>query len=110
MTTQKISLPGGFQKSIYERSSISAAISNLNVATKYMNTWLKYFKENPSIDKLQGLDGYIDWGLKYKNEFYAVEHLANLYKELWQERYSKAKLKYENILQKCEQVLKQINN
>jgi hypothetical protein len=107
MQTQKISLPIGFQVSIQERSSISAAISNLNTATRYMRTWLKYCKENSSESNLQGLDYAISWGLKYKNEFYAVEHLAHLYKELWQEKYCKAKLTYENTLQKCEQVLNQ---
>lgn len=105
MKTQKITLPTGIATSIRERSMISAAISNLNGAKKYISEWLRNAKDCPNESNLACLDYAIQWGLKYANEFYAVEHLANTYRELWQEKYSKAKLTYENVLQKAETLL-----
>jgi hypothetical protein len=106
MKVQKITLPIGIVTSIQERSRISAAISNLNASIKYMKQWLKNAKENPTQSNLACLDYAVQWGIKYKNEFYSVEHLANLYHALWLEKYSKAKLTYEKTVAECEAILK----
>ena len=106
MKTQKIWLPSGFQESINERSRIHAAISNVNQATKYLNGWLKNYKADPTNSNLSSIEFALNWGMKYRDEFEAVEWLANKYNQLWQEKYYKAKHFMELSTNKAEQIFK----
>lgn len=106
MKTQKIWLPSGFQESINERSRIHAAISNVKTATKYLNDCLKNYKADPTDSNLSRIEYAINWGMKYRDEFEAVEWLANKYNQLWQEKYYKAKHFMELSTDKAEQIFK----
>ena len=106
MKTQRISLPNGFTKSINERSTLNAVISNLNQATKYVKYWHVAFKKSPTPANKSCLDQSISWGLKYKDEFLSAQHLADLYHALWGEKYYKAKHLYEKQVEASEKLLK----
>ena len=96
----------GLEGSVIDRSRISAAISNLKSATSYIKTWVGYYKMEPTEELITGIDFALNWSIKYKNEFYSVEHLANNYNELWLEKYSKAKLLFEKAEHEAELIVK----
>ena len=105
MTTQKITLPIGIATSIQERSQIQAAVSNIKTATKYINEWIKNCKNDTTNSNLSCLDYSLTWSIKYKNDFLSTESMANKYKELWAEKYYKAKHFYEKSAQEAESIL-----
>ena len=94
-TNRLLELPKGFQESIIERSNIKCAISNCNSSIKYSKTCEKYYKES-------GEEYWITVGqnslMPYYKKLLLVEHLANKYNLLWNEKFYKTKLLAEKIL------------
>jgi len=84
-------------KSCYERGQIHVAVYNCNSAIKYAKKCLLNYKETGKDFWIEAAEVHL---LPYYNELLKVEFLANKYKELWQEKFSKSKLIAEKILAK----------
>lgn len=82
-------------QSCIDRGNLHASIWNLNQAMKYMKRCILNYKE--SKDK-----SWIEFGIGHVMPFYnrllEIQHLAELYHELWKEKYYKAKLQCEKLL------------
>ena len=88
-----------------EMGQIHAAVHNCNSAIKYARGCLVNYKETKEEFWLDAAEASL---LPYYKTLLSIEHLANKYKELWQEKFSKSKLIAEKILGKASN--KQSNN
>ena len=77
--------------SIIERGNIQAAISNCNTFLKYY----KYAVKSELYTKEQAINELY----KYYNELKEIEHIANKYSHLWQEKFYKTKLLTEKFME-----------
>jgi hypothetical protein len=77
--------------SVIERGNIQAAINNCNKFLKYY----KYAVKSDLYTKEQAINGLY----KYYNELISIEHIANKYDYLWQEKFYKCKLLTEKFME-----------
>lgn len=80
----------GILNSVIDRSNIAAAIGNAKTFLKYY----KYAVKSNLYSKEAAVNGIYPYYTKLKE----VEHLANTYRNLWQEKYCKILLEMERFI------------
>lgn len=78
-----------------DRCNIHANISNCNQAIKYFKCCVKNYEETNSYFWIETATTHI---LPYYNKLLSIEHLVNIYHELYKEKYCKAKLICEKLM------------
>jgi hypothetical protein len=78
-----------------DRGNIQASISNCNTAIKYFKTCVKNYEESKQNFWIEGATNFM---LPYYNKLLSIENLVNTYHELYREKYCKAKLICEKLM------------